>query len=66
MSDRLEQLTAAMGGALREVAPTDERDWNAIKVVTVELEVSPAGTVTSARGWLEKRVNVNRLLGVRG
>ena len=65
MSARLEKLTAAMADALREVAPSDEREWRKVRVVTVELEITNAGEVTYARGWLEKRLS-SKALGLAG
>ena len=61
MSDRLAKLTAAMGDALREVAPTSDAEWRQVRVVTVELEVDANGAVTYARGWLEKRLSSKAL-----
>ncbi len=65
MSARLEKLTAAMADALREVAPSDEREWRKVRVVTVELELTATGEVTYARGWLEKRLS-SKALGLAG
>ena len=61
MSDRLAKLTAAMTDALREVAPTSDAEWRKVRVVTVELEITNAGEVTYARGWLEKRLSSREL-----
>ncbi len=61
MSDRLAKLTAATVDALREVSPIDEAEWRNVRVVTVELELAADGTVTYARGWLEKRFGAKGL-----
>ena len=65
MSDRLGKLTAAMADALREVAPATDEEWRKVRVVTVELEITNAGEVTYARGWLEKRLS-SKALGLAG
>ena len=62
----LQQVGArAAIGALADTLAAVEGDLKATKYVTVEVELA-GGKPTSARAWVERKCNINRLLGVSG
>ena len=62
MTEQQQTVARVALGALVD-AYAREPDLKATKYVTVEVELS-AGKPMSARAWVERRCNVNRLLGV--
>ena len=60
LTDRLAEAAVA---AIRDVGPTLEQDARRVRYLTVELELANAGEVVGAVAWIERRLDVRRLLG---
>ena len=65
-ADLTTRLTEAAAAAIADVAPGIEAAGPRLRLLTVEVEVDGKGRVTGATAWLQKQINVNRLLGVSG
>ena len=66
MSDLVEVLTAAALEAIAAEAPDLRRDPERIRGVTLELHLDGRGRIDEGCCFVERRVNVGRLLGDRG
>ena len=64
MTDLTESLARAVVAAIADTVPTIEADPNAVRYVTVEIEIS-GGKPAHARAWVERGVNLGKLLGGR-
>ncbi len=65
-TDLQDHLTEAAAAAIALVMPTIEAAGPRLGLLTIELEVGPRGRVTGAVAWPQLRVNLGKLLGVRG
>ena len=66
MTDLVARLQEAAAAAIADVAPTSEAAGPKLGLLTIELEVSSKGQVTGATAWPQLRVNVSKVVGVRG
>ncbi len=66
MSDLTEQLQAAASAAIADVMPAIEAEPKKVRLLTIELEVANGCQVKGGTAWIERAVNVNKLLGTRG
>lgn len=64
MTDLTERLQEAAAAAIADVMPSIAPDPRRIRRVTIELDMANGCEVTSGTAWIERTVNVNRLLGL--
>ncbi len=64
MTDLQDRLTEAAAAAIADVMPAIEADPRKVRRLTVELELANGGQVEGGTAWIERAVNVNKLLGV--
>ena len=64
-TDLQDHLTEAAAAAIADVMPAVEADVKRVKRLTFEIELS-GGRVQGAHCWIERGVNLGRLLGDRG
>ena len=62
MSDLTTKLQEAASAAIADVMPAIEADPRKVRLVTIELEVANGCEVKAGTAWIERAVNVNRLL----
>ena len=62
MSDLTERLQAAATAAIADIMPAIEAEPRKVRLVTIELEVANGCEVRGGMAWIERAVNVNRLL----
>ena len=65
MTELQQDIAKVAVGALVDSLRAVEAEPKAIKFLTIEVELS-AGKPTAARAWIERRCNVNKLLGLGG
>ena len=63
-TDLTERLQAAACAAIADVMPAIEAEPRKVRRLTVELELANGGQVKGGTAWIERAVNVNKLLGV--
>ncbi len=63
-TDLTERLAPAAVAAITDTLPMIEADVNSVKFLTVEVELV-RGKPVEARAWIERRVNIGKLLGDR-
>ncbi len=63
LTTRLQEAAAA---AIADVMPSIAPDPRRIRRVTIELDMANTCEVKGGRAWIERTVNVNRLLGLTG
>ncbi len=66
MSDLVTHLQEAAAAAIADVMPAIEADPRKVRLLTIELEVANGCQVKAGTAWIERAVNVNKILGVRG
>lgn len=59
-----ERLQAAAAAAIADVMPAIEADPRKVRLITIELEVANGCQVVGGTAWIERAVNVGKLLGV--
>ncbi len=64
VTDLQDHLTEAAAAAIADVMPAIEAEPRRVRVVTIELEVADGRRVTGGTAWIERRVNLGKLLGV--
>ena len=64
MTDLTTRLQEAAAGAIRDVAPAIAAEPKRVRLLTIELELANGGQVKGGTAWIERAVNVNKLLGV--
>ena len=62
MADLPERLKAAAVAAIDDLSPAVMADPSKLRLLTIELELANGGTVRGGRVWLERAVNLGRLL----
>ena len=66
MSDLTTRLTEAVSAAIADVMPAIEAEPRKVRLITIELEVANGCEVKGGTAWIERAVNIGRLLGDRG
>ncbi len=66
MIDLTERLTAAATAAIADIMPAIEAEPRKVRLVTIELEVAGGCEVKGGTAWIERAVNINRLLRAGG
>ena len=66
MTDLTERLQAAACAAIADVMPAIEAEPKRVRLLTIELELANGAQVKGGTAWIERAVNVNKLLGVSG
>jgi hypothetical protein len=66
LSDLAEHLKRAASAAIEDVMPAVLADSRRVRLVAIELELVNGSTVRAGTCWVERAVNVNKLLGVAG
>ena len=66
MTDLQDHLTEAAAAAIADVMPAIEADPRKVKTVMIELELAGGVQVRAGTAWIERAVNVSKLLGVKG
>ncbi len=61
-----DHLTEAAAAAIADVMPAIAAEPKRVRLLTIELELANGGQVKGGTAWIERAVNVNKLLGVRG
>lgn len=64
MTDLTSRLQAAATAAIADIAPAIAPDPRRIRRVTIELELANGCQVVGGTAWIERSVNVGKLLGV--
>ena len=64
MIDLTVRLQAAAAAAIADIMPAIEAEPRKVRLVTIELEVANGCEVKAGTAWIERAVNVGRLLGV--
>ena len=62
MTDLTQRLQAAATTSIPDIMPAIEAEPRKVRLVTIELEVANGCEVTGGTAWIERAVNVNRLL----
>jgi len=66
VSDLTQQLQHAAAAAIADIMPAIEAEPRKVRLVTIELEVANGREVKGGTAWIERAVNVNKLLGLAG
>ena len=66
MTDLVESLTAAATAAIADIMPAIEAEPRKVRILTIELELANGCEVKGGTAWIERAVNINRLLRAGG
>jgi hypothetical protein len=61
MTDLAERLKAAAAAAIDDISP-GLAEPRKLRVITVEIELANGGQVTGGRAWIERAIDLKRLL----
>ena len=61
-----DHLTEAAAAAIADVMPAIAADPRKVRLVTIELELANGGQVKGGTAWIERKVDLGKLLGVWG